>query len=232
MTDDRLTDEFETRIAVGEVTVTERDVELLRAIDDCGSIHRAAAELERSYAHAQRRVVELEEAVGPLVERRRGGADGGGSALTDGARHLLRRFDRLDAAFSGVAGVDETTLAGRVVERDGELATVETPAGPVRALVPVGADAVLVSVRSDAVTLTAPEDAPDPGGTSARNRFRGRVVDVEVGESVATVGVDVGVEEPLRALLTRASVEKLGLESGEGVTASFKATATRGVPDE
>jgi molybdate transport system regulatory protein len=69
-------------------------------------------------------VVALEEAIGPLVERTRGGANGGGSSLTPTARELLARFDRLVAAYEGVARVDETVLGGAVIDRDGELATV------------------------------------------------------------------------------------------------------------
>jgi molybdate transport system regulatory protein len=230
MGEDSVREAFETRLTAGDVSITARDVELLRAIDEHGSIHAAAEALERSYAHAQRRVVELEEEVGPLVERRRGGSDGGGSSLTDDARALLRRFERLEAAFSGVARIEETVLPGRVVERDGELGVVETAAGEVRALVPADAEAFEVAIRSDAVTLTAPDDAPAAEETSARNRFAGTVVGVERGETVARVEVDVGAGTPLLALVTHASVERLGLEPGREVVASFKATATRATP--
>jgi len=224
--------EFETRLAVDGATVEERDVELLRAVDEHGSIHAAADALGRSYARMQRRIVDLEDAAGPLVERRRGGAGGGGSELTETARGLLGRFERLDAAFAGVAGVEESVFDGAVVERDGELATVDTGVGRVRALVPPDAERVAVSVRSDAVTLTAPSDRPDPDGTSARNRFEGTVSSVDDGEAVAAVRVDVGCETPLRALVTRDSAGRLGLEPGRRVVASFKATATRGVAEE
>ena len=100
----------ETGLAVGEEVVDDRDVELLRSIAEHGSIHAAANELERSYAHAQRRVVELEEALGPLVERRRGGSDGGGSSLTDGAQALLERFDRLEENLEIITGLWQTPL--------------------------------------------------------------------------------------------------------------------------
>ena len=224
--------EFETRLSVDGATVDERDVELLRGVDEHGSIHAAAEALERSYARMQQRIVDLEGAVGPLVERRRGGAGGGGSELTENARRVLRRYDRLETAFEGVASVDESVFSGSVVERSGELATVDTAAGRIRALVPPDAEAVSVSVRSDAVTLTAPADSPDPAETSARNRFEGTVRAVEEGEAVASVEVDAGGGTPLRALVTRNSVEKLDIEPGRAVVASFKATATRGVPEE
>ena len=229
---DSVDGEFDTRLSVDGATVDERDVELLRGVDEHGSIHAAAEALERSYARMQRRIVGLEDAVGPLVERRRGGAGGGGSELTGNARRLLRRYERLETAVEGVASVDESVFSGTVVDRTGELATVDTAAGSIRALAPPDADAVSVSVRSDTVTLTAPADSPAPAETSARNRFEGTVSAVEEGAAVASVEVAVGSETPLRALVTRNSVRKLGLEPGRAVVASFKATATRGVPEE
>lgn len=221
--------EFDTHIETDGVSFDARDADLLRAIDDHGSIHAATNALERSYAHAQRRVVELEEAVGPLVERKRGGSGGGGSTLTDDAADLLARFERLETAADGLTAVEETVLPGRVIDRDGELGTVETAVGTVRALVPA-AEAVEVTLRSDAITLTAPEDTPAPEDTSARNRFSGRVIAADAGETVVRVGIDIGGETPLLALVTRASVDRLGLEPGREVVTSFKATATRATP--
>jgi molybdate transport system regulatory protein len=225
----------ETSLEVGETTVTERDVELLSAISEHSSIHAASGALGRSYAHAQRRVVELEEVLGPLVERTRGGSGGGGSQLTDEARGLLARFERLETAADGLASVAETVFSGSVIERDGELGIVEGGFGRIRALVPPAGgederEAVEVTIRSDAVTLTPPEETPAPDETSARNRFEGVVLNVDPGESVAKVEVDIGTETPLRTLLTRESVERLGLEPGREVVTSFKATATRATP--
>lgn len=217
-------------IEVGDVTVDERDVEALRGIAEYGSMHRAAAELGRSYARIQQRIGELEETFGPLVIRERGGKGGGGSTLTADGHELLARFDRLRAEFSGVARAEESVFPGTVVDREGMLGTVETPAGTVRGIVPADADAVQVAVRSDVVTLTTPDEAPRPAGTSVRNRFRGTVVHVETDDGLARVTVDVGTETPLRALVTPASVETLGLSEGDAVVASFKATATRAVP--
>jgi molybdate transport system regulatory protein len=217
-------------LETGDVRIDERDVELLRGIDEHGSIHHAASELGRSYARMQQRVVELEEAVGPLVVRTRGGAGGGGSRLTEDARDLLARFERLRTAFSGIAVVEETVLPGTVRDREGELATVETPAGTLRTLCPPGATAVEVAIRADAVTLYAPSEAPPEGGTSARNRLHGTVSAVHRGDAVARVAVDVGLEAPLSALVTTDSVERLGLAAGVEVVATFKATATRATP--
>ncbi|WP_254523263.1 TOBE domain-containing protein [Natrinema caseinilyticum] len=232
--------EFDPYLRIDDVTVDRSDAAMLRAIDDCGSLSGAAEALERSYPRLQQRVVALEEAIGPLVERTRGGADGGGSSLTEAAWGLLERFDRLVAAYEGVARVDETVFSGPVVDRDGELATVETAVGTILAVVPADTRTAGVTIRSDAVSLHSPSDAPPAGGTSVRNRFPGTVTWLEAGDAVARVGIalengsnpDGEAVPELVALVTRRSVEALGLEAGRSIVASVKATAARGVAIE
>lgn len=245
----------EAQLRAGEVTFGVADAELLRAIAEHGSVLGASKALGRSRARALRRLEDLEGAFGSLVERRRGGAGGGGSRLTAEARTLLARFDRLCATLSGAAGVAEAVLRGEVVEREGELGLVETDAGTVQALLvdettedeetkgdegtaegspsrlETGAR-VQVSIRADTVTLHDPADAPTAGATSARNRFSGSVTRVDAGASIAHVAVDVGAADPLLALVTYESLDRLGLEPGVDVVASFKATATRGTAAE
>lgn len=222
--------DFEAYLRVDGVTFDRSDARLLRAVDDRGSLSAAAEALGRSYSRAHARVTDLEAAVGPLVDRRRGGADGGGSELTSSARDLLARFARLQAALDRTASTDEVVLDGTVVEREGELATVETPAGRVRALSVEDAERVQVSFRADAVTLHAPETAPPAGGTSARNRFRGTVAAVDRSQAVALVTVRVAEDARLSVVVTRDSLDRLKLRQGAEVVATVKATAIRAVP--
>ncbi|XVH32089.1 LysR family transcriptional regulator [Haloferacaceae archaeon DSL9] len=208
-----------------------RDARLLRTIARTGSVSAAAADLERSRARALRRLETLEAAFGSLVERRRGGSGGGGSRLTDAGETLLARYDRLSAALTAVATVPETVLGGEVLELDGELAIVETEIGVVRTLheaASVG-QAVQVRIGADAVTLHAPNNAPKPDATSARNRRSGTVSAVHRGETVVDVVVLVD-ETPVRALVTADSAARLDLADGTDVVVTWKATATRLIP--
>ncbi|WP_276299335.1 TOBE domain-containing protein [Halorussus lipolyticus] len=224
---------FEAHLRADGVEFDADDADLLRAVDREGSLNRAAEALGRSYSRAHQRLTALEDALGPLVARQRGGSGGGGSELTDEARDVLARFERLRTEFTGTAEVEESVLSGRVVSREGELATVETSAGQVRALAPeADTDAVQVAVRADAVTLHAPADAPAEEATSARNRFAGTISAIDSGEQVARVLVDVDADALLGALVTMSSVEKLDLREDSDVVASFKATATRASPRE
>ena len=235
---------FEAHLRAGDVTVDERDVALLAAVDREGSLSAGADALDRSYSRAHKRLGALEAELGALVERERGGAGGGGSRLTEDGRALLARFARVRAAFADTAETEAAVLGGRVAERHGELATVETRLGAVTALLFEDDDRVQVTVRADAVTLQDPADAPSASASSARNRFAGVVVDVDRRASVALVRVEVADENEsvdgeggsgvadgpavtLPVLVTRDSVGRLGLEPGREVVATFKATATR-----
>lgn len=221
--------EYTTKLAIDGVTIDRRDIEMLDAIDRHGSMHGAADALGRSYAHLQNRVVEIEAAVGEITDRQRGGSGGGGTELTRTARDLRRQFDRHEAELGGVARVTESVFTGTVRNRTGELATVGTPIGSVLALVPDGATDVQITVRSDAVVLTEPDEAPQGDDTSLRNQFRGTVDRLESGDAITRVIVRLADDVELQALVTNASSQRLELEAGRRITASFKATAARGI---
>lgn len=217
---------FEPHLAVDGVTITGRDIEMLRAIDRDGSMHKAADELGRSYPHLQRRVVEIEDAVGSLTTRMRGGKDGGGTELTTEARDLIRRFDRLRVELAGVTTVTESVIPGTVSERHGELATVQTQAGELTARVPEGPTDVEIAVRSDAVVLML-RDSPSQIHTSLRNQLPGTVTRVDAGETIATVTVAVSDDISVTSVITNDSLSRLDLSVGSDIVAAFKTTAAR-----
>ncbi len=59
---------------------------------------------------------------------------------------------------------------------------------------------------------------------SARNRLRGSIVSIRAGELLAEVTIDLRHEAQVIAAVTRASVDRLGLETGGRVTVYVKAT--------
>jgi molybdate transport system regulatory protein len=68
---------------------------LLRNVERTGSLWKAAAEIGMSYSKAWRLMRNLEERLNfPLLERRVGGASGGGSSITPKARNLLQRYEK------------------------------------------------------------------------------------------------------------------------------------------
>lgn len=220
---------FEPHLAFGQTAVTARDIAMLRAIHHAGSMHQAAAELGRSYPHLQRRVVELETAIGELTERERGGEDGGGTRLTPKARDLIRSFERLRVELAGAATVTESVISGTVVSTEGDLATVRTPAGELSARVPDAVEEVEIAVRADAVVLMNPGSASQLH-TSLRNQLDGVVRRLVITDAVASVTVEVAEGVTIESIVTEESVERLSLAEGDAVVAAFKTTAARATP--
>lgn len=209
----------------------KRDARLLNEIDRTGSIAKASTNLGRSRARDLSRIDELESVFGELVDRRRGGKDGGGSRLTDTATQLVNQYERLQAALTATAQVPETVLEGSVSSISGELADVITGVGTVRGLHSGVCleDTVQVRIGADSLTVFDPTSNPSPDTTSARNRLSGTVAAIQQGETVYTVEIDVE-DTTFRAMMTAESVNRLELAEGYDVTITWKATATRLTP--
>ena len=72
---------------------------LLRRTEELGSLNAAAKELGMAYTKALKLLRRAEEGLGcKLLERRIGGAGGGGSVLTDRARMEIDRYERFRRA--------------------------------------------------------------------------------------------------------------------------------------
>ena len=70
---------------------------ILKAIQETGSINKAAKMMRMSYRHAWSYVASAEERMGKqLLIKIKGGRDGGGAVLTDYAKDLLEKFCRLE----------------------------------------------------------------------------------------------------------------------------------------
>ena len=71
----------------------EECLRLLETVEKTGSLNKAATELGMSYGCAIKTLRKCEERLGfPLLERRIGGASGGGSCLTPNAKMLLTKY--------------------------------------------------------------------------------------------------------------------------------------------
>ena len=73
----------------------DRDA-ILAAIERCGSLNAAAKELKMSYRGLWGKIKTTEESLGmALLEKKAGGASGGGSELTPLARSLVEEFKKM-----------------------------------------------------------------------------------------------------------------------------------------
>jgi molybdate transport system regulatory protein len=70
---------------------------LLESIEKFGSINKAAKDTNISYRKALSYIQNMESRLGKsLVERHTGGRNGGGASLTEEARHLLSKYEKLE----------------------------------------------------------------------------------------------------------------------------------------
>ena len=82
--------------ANGRMIFSDGRLQLLEAVDQLGSLARAARRLGMSYRAAWGLLKVTERALGtPLLRVRIGGRAGGGAALTPKAHELVRRFRRV-----------------------------------------------------------------------------------------------------------------------------------------
>ena len=59
---------------------------------------------------------------------------------------------------------------------------------------------------------------------SARNQLNGKIVGVELGAVMANVKIEINEPGVITAVITKESVEKLGLAEGDDVAAIIKST--------
>jgi molybdate transport system ATP-binding protein len=113
-------------------------------------------------------------------------------------------------------------LSGSAVRRSDGLTEVRLDGGGTALSTDPGEGRVAISVHPWEITL-------EPGsaivGSSARNRIPGRVVSVRPIGNKLRVGMDAA--QPLVAEVTAEARDQLGLDPGQPVVASWKATATR-----
>ena len=100
----RLHPEFFIRLFLGgEAMLGPGKAALLEGIARTGSISAAGREMGMSYKRAWMLVESLNAMFrAPLVERARGGAGGGGAALTDTGRQVLALYRQIEAASAEV----------------------------------------------------------------------------------------------------------------------------------
>ena len=85
----------------GVVVLSEWRVQLLDAIDQTGSISRAAEKMKVTYHRAWEKIHEMEEGLGyKIIDAQVGGAGGGGAELNAQGRDLVKRFRAFDAGLS------------------------------------------------------------------------------------------------------------------------------------
>jgi len=71
--------------------------ELLRRVEETGSLHQAAIQMGMSYSKAWKLIQMIERRLGfPFVDKEVGGASGGGSRVTPEGKAFMKRYGRFE----------------------------------------------------------------------------------------------------------------------------------------
>ncbi len=133
------------------------------------------------------------------------------------AEVLSKPIDEFVAAFVGV----ESILTGKVIKKEKGSILVDVSGQFVEAIGDIEAgETVALCIRPENVSLS---NLPPLEQSSARNVFPGRLVKITPFGLFYRILLDCGF--PLISYITAHSVEKLNLEEGKEMVASFKATA-------
>ncbi|MHB9027443.1 MAG: winged helix-turn-helix domain-containing protein [Candidatus Latescibacterota bacterium] len=88
---------------------------LLRAIETCGSLQSAAETVGISYRKAWGDLKKSERILGvQLIEKKRGGLAGGGTALTESGRRWIKAYERFRSNLEAKAGEEFQILVKEV----------------------------------------------------------------------------------------------------------------------
>ena len=72
----------------------EGPYQLLKRIEEMGSLHQAAMDMKMSYRKAWMTLRSIEKKLGfHLINRQVGGVSGGGSQITDAGRELMKQYE-------------------------------------------------------------------------------------------------------------------------------------------
>ncbi|MBU1122862.1 MAG: LysR family transcriptional regulator [Candidatus Omnitrophota bacterium] len=70
---------------------------ILKAIEETGSLNKASKKLDISYRRLWSYITYAEKRLGkPLIQKVKGGKDGGGTTLTDYGKELLNKFNVIE----------------------------------------------------------------------------------------------------------------------------------------
>ncbi len=187
--------------ALGHDTSDKR-LDILRRVDEAGSISEAARGAGVSYKAAWQAVETLSSLAGlPLVERVVGGAGGGGARLTEAGRRVLLAAERLQSAREAVLRELAASTPSSTPPGSAALPTATTLAWPL-----LGA----VALR-----------------TSMRNQLPCQVQRLVRQAGAVLVHLQLNDGQALRARITRESAQLLDLRPGLPVLALCKATAVQ-----
>jgi molybdate transport system regulatory protein len=99
----------------GDHSLGPGKVQLLEAVQTCGSISAAARSMEMAYRHAWVLIDDLNQLFGaPVIATATGGRAGGGARLTPLGEEVVRRFRSMERRAERAVAAEVAALEGRI----------------------------------------------------------------------------------------------------------------------
>lgn len=99
----------------GDHSLGPGKVQLLEAVQACGSISAAARSMEMAYRHAWVLIDDLNQLFGaPVITTATGGRAGGGARLTPLGEEVVRRFRSMERRAERAVAAEVTALEARI----------------------------------------------------------------------------------------------------------------------
>lgn len=222
----KLKEEPEYRLEIGKkvILLDKRKFNLLRFIEEYGSITEAAQRADIPYRTALKYIENLENDLNDsLVLTQRGGkGGGGGSKLTKTGTRLLREYRKVESVIDMHTDVNEIECLITEIDQDKKIINIYF--GDEKVILPLRGD---FSVGENVLILISPEDifiTLEPQKSSVRNVFKGMITRMELKDQIVRLNIDIG-KISLFADVTEYARDELELNLGKEVYIGFKAAA-------
>lgn len=206
------------------ILLNNRKFELLKYIDECGSITKASQQVKIPYRSALKYIEDLENDVNnTIVSTKRGGkGGGGGSKLTEQGKIILKEYRKVNSILKMHADVNE--IEGTISDIDVENKIANIYLNGNKVILPLRGN---FDIGDKVLVLISPEDIfvmLKPQESSVRNVFKGKIISMKLKDHLVRLTVDLG-EISLFVDVTEYSREQLNLTLGKEIYIGFKAAA-------
>ncbi|AXV38479.1 MAG: TOBE domain-containing protein [Methanobacteriaceae archaeon] len=223
---DRTKNEPQYRLKLYEkiILLDKRKFELLKYIDECGSIMQASKQVNIPYRSAHKYIGNLETDLNKsIVFTKRGGKGGGGeSRLTETGKQILKEYRKVDSILKMHADVNE--IEGEIVDINVENKIVNIYLNKNKVILPLRGN---FNIGDKVLVLISPEDIfvmLEPHESNVRNVFEGKITSMKLKDHLVRLTVDLG-DTNLFCDVTKYILEQLDLNLGKKVYIGFKAAA-------
>lgn len=217
--------EYNLNINGKNMLMDSRRFELLKKIDNCGSIMNASKKTGVPYRTALKYIEVMEETLGHgVVFTTRGGrGGGGGSKLSALGKEIIKEYTKIDKALQKVSQTNE--LRGKIALIEEEQKVMHLDINGEDIILPYNKD---FKPGEDIILLISPEDIIvmlEPQESSVRNIIKGDIAGLKLHDGMVRLEIKLKNNETLDVDVTQFSREKLGLDLGKEVFIGFKAVS-------